>query len=371
MVTSPGRPRAARRALLLVSLGAAAAAGALALVVAVLVGYHFATHGRTPPIRDSAGREVPGSAASLERVALGGVPQSILIRGRSPRNPVVLFLHGGPGLPAVCLSHAWQRTLEDDFVVVQWDRRGVGKSYFGDIPSRYLTVRRLLDDTYELVNFLRGRFGQDRLILVGHSWGTYLGMLAVRERPEMFRAYVGVGQLSGSGRGDTALQRARLEFVRREAARRGEAEAERELGRQGGEAVSEWVVRFGGELRGAGSWWPLARVMLASPECTLADVYGAVKGAELYRRSLVYDVPSDTLDVDVTRVEVPVYFVAGRQDYVVPSELAERYFSVLRAPRKAWFWFEGSAHYAFLEEPVRFAQVMRQVAAETAPGQAR
>jgi len=360
-------PASLRRALRLVLKGVSIGVGALILALLFAIGRHLLTHGDTPPIRDASGQTVPGSIASLEPISLGGVPQWVLIRGRSTRNPVVLFLHGGPGMPAMFLAHAWQRPLENDFVVVHWDRLGVGKSYFDGIPSRYLSVRRLLDHTYELVNVLRGRFQQDRIILVGHSWGAYLGMLAVRERPDLFRAFVGVGQPTGPGRGDTAAARFQEAFVRREAARREVPEAVRELDDEGRAVLEKWVFRFGGELRGATSCWPLMRIGLRAPEYTLADLFNMRKGLALYSRGLSYDVPADTLRVNVTAVQVPIFIVAGRYDYVTPSELAERYFAQLRAPKKAFVWFERSAHFPFLEEPERFAEVLRQVAAETAP----
>ncbi len=356
-----------RRALALAARAAGALLALLATACLVLVVGHVLTHGRTPPIVDARGAPVPGSVASLERMQLGGVPQSVLIRGRSTRNPVVLFLHGGPGMPAMYLAHAWQRPLEDDFVMVQWDRRGVGKSYFGDIPARHLTVRRLLDDTYELVNILRGRFAQERIILVGHSWGSYLGMLAVRERPDLFRAFVGVEQVTGPGHGDTAAARLQEAFIRSEAARRGAPEAARELDAKGPAAVEKWLFRFGAEVHSATSWWPLLRLGLEAPEYTLGDVLRIPKGLALYARAMTYDVPADTLRADVTAVQVPVYIVAGRWDLTTPTALAERYFAALRAPHKEFFLFERSAHFPFLEEPARFAEVLRRVATETAP----
>ncbi|MEK7667181.1 MAG: alpha/beta hydrolase [Gemmatimonadota bacterium] len=363
-MTAPA-PRA-RRALRFLLLGAGTGVGALVGLAVLATGWHVATHGRTPPISDASGRPVPGSIASLERISLGGVPQWVLIRGRSTRNPVVLFLHGGPGMPAMYLAHAWQRPLEDDFVVVHWDRLGAGKSFFGGIPARYLTVRRLLDNTYELVNILRGRFQQDRIILVGHSWGSYLGMLAVRERPDLFRAFVGAGQVTGAGRGDTLAARLQEAFIRREAERRGVPEAARELDEQGRAVVEKWLFRFGGELQGATSWWPLMRIGLRAPEYTLGDVVRMQRGLALYAGAMGYDVPADTIRVNVTAVQVPAFFVAGRHDYTTPSDLVERYFAGLRAPQKAFVWFERSAHFPFLEEPARFAEVMRQVAAATA-----
>ncbi len=252
--------------------------------------------------------------------------------------------------------------------MVQWDRRGAGKSYFGDIPPRYLTVRRLLDDTYELTNILRGRFAQDRIFLVGHSWGTYLGMLAVRERPDLFRAYVGVGQLTGVGHGDTALARLQDEFIRREAARRGVPEAVRELDAEGRSVVEKWIFRFGGEVHGATSWWPLMRLGLEAPEYTLGDVFRIPKGLQLYSRAMTYDVPADTLSGDVTAVRVPVshHRRAVRRDGALRG-WPRQYFQRLEAPKKGFFWFERSAHFRFLEEPAHFAAVMRRIARETRP----
>src|SRR5512133_1151609 len=168
-------------------LAAAALAAAAAGVVA-------SRRGATPPILGADGEPLPGSVASLERVRLGGVEQAILVRGADRTRPVVLFLHGGPGMPAMFLAHAWQRPLEDDFVVVQWDRRGTGKSRHG-VPSDSLGVRRVLDDLHELTALLRARFGGGRVLLVGHSWGSYLGLLAVRERPDDYLAFVGTGQM--------------------------------------------------------------------------------------------------------------------------------------------------------------------------------
>jgi pimeloyl-ACP methyl ester carboxylesterase len=122
--------------------------------------------GRTPAIH---GRN---SIASLERVRIGNVDQYILIRGNDTSLPVLLFLHGGPGMPAMYLAHAFQRDLEKDFVVVQWDRRAAGKSYREDITST-LTTEQLVADTVDLTNVLRARFHQNKIYLVAHSWGTW------------------------------------------------------------------------------------------------------------------------------------------------------------------------------------------------------
>ena len=128
----------------------------LALAGLGIVSYLWFTPGRTPAIPG------PNSVASLERVRIGGVDQFILIRGNDTSLPVLLFLHGGPGMPAMYLAHAFQRELEKEFVVVQWDRRGAGKSYREDI-SGTLTTEQLVADTVELTNLLRARFHQNKI----------------------------------------------------------------------------------------------------------------------------------------------------------------------------------------------------------------
>ena len=125
--------------------------------------YLWFTPSRTPAIKG------PHTIASLERLRIGDLDQYILIRGNDTSLPVLLFLHGGPAMPAMYLAHAFQRELEKEFVVVQWDRRGAGKSYREDIGNT-LTTEQLVGDTIELTNVLRTRFHQDKIYLVGHSW---------------------------------------------------------------------------------------------------------------------------------------------------------------------------------------------------------
>jgi pimeloyl-ACP methyl ester carboxylesterase len=164
--------------------------------------------GRTPPT------SAPGSIASLEKLKIGGVNQWILIRGYDQTKPVLLFLRGGPGMPSMYLAHKFQPELERDFVVVHWDRRGAGKSFDAHLQISTLSVRQTLNDTYELTLMLRERFHKQRIYLVGHSWGSYLGLLAVHEHPEYYSAFIGMGQPAGNRDQVYALRR---EFLSRAA----------------------------------------------------------------------------------------------------------------------------------------------------------
>ncbi len=180
---------------ILKSLAAAAAILALLLVILLII-----KRPRTPKIKDEAGRSLAGGIAALEKISLGGQPQWILIRGQDRALPVLLFLHGGPGMPMMYLAHTFQRHLEDSFVCVQWDQRGAGKSYYSGMPTQNLTVEQILKDAEELVQELQVRFGQNKIYLAGHSWGSYLGMLLIQRHPKLFHAYIGIGQVVDEAR---------------------------------------------------------------------------------------------------------------------------------------------------------------------------
>jgi pimeloyl-ACP methyl ester carboxylesterase len=314
----------------------------------------------TPPVRSADGRVVPDSVASLEKIRIGGVDQWILARGRSRRNPVLLFLHGGPGMPAMYLAHAFQRELEDSFTVVHWDRRGAGKSYSKRIPGASLSVSNQLADTIELVRILRDHFGQSRIYLLGHSWGSLLGLIAVARHPELFDAYIGVGQVVD----DNQARKVQLEFVEREARARGDREALEEIARGPG-SLEKYLFRYGAELTGATSWWPLLGIGLRAPEYSFWDSMKVPRGVSFSHAHTRDDVLFGRAPREAVKaLELPAWFFAGRRDYATPSALVARYVEELAAPRKELVWFEHSAHFPFLEEPARFAAEMRRVRAD-------
>ena len=319
-----------------------------AFLVVVGLFYWWFTPGRTPQIA------AVHSIASLERIRIGGVDQYVLIRGDDTTLPVLLFLHGGPGMPAMYLAHEFQRPLEREFVVVQWDRRGAGKSYRQDIGDT-LSSEQLVADTIELTNLLRARFHQDKIYLVGHSWGTYLGMIIVARHPELYRAYVGIGQLARSGRLVTEIQD---NYIRQCARRDGDQEAIKEFDQKGAEVRETLLFRFGGEIHRAKSYFPLLMAGLTAPEYSLRDVLNVPKGVALYSKNFVYNSISGDLMDAIAQVEIPVYFFTGRHDYTDPFALTEDYYLKIKAPKKRLVWFEDSAHFPFFEEPVKFATEM-------------
>jgi proline iminopeptidase len=175
-----------------------------ALILAALVVW-LALPARTPAILGTDGKPLPGSIAELTTVKLGGHNQAIMIRGYSVDNPVLLYLSGGPGQSDLPFSRVMFEELSRDFVVVSWDQRGTGKSYAALEPTSTLTLEQAISDTIELTNYLHQRFGQEKIYMLGESWGTTLGVLAVQQHPELYYAWIGSGQMVSQRETDRQL----------------------------------------------------------------------------------------------------------------------------------------------------------------------
>lgn len=301
---------------------------------------------------------------------LGGVNQSILVQGKHESDPVLLFLHGGPGVPIIPFVRDFDANakLREHFVIVYWDQRGAGKSYDADIPAESMNIAQFLADTYELVEILRARFHTPKIYLVGHSWGSILGVLSVARHPELFYAYVGIGQAVHLQENEKISYQFALDAARKT----DNQKALRQLIAIGPppyqnykEMMVErwWVNRFGGRRRAertdllvslgsmennrASSAIPFVGALewLHGPYFSLEHLW-----EELQRVNLFQQAPT---------LNVPVYFLAGTYDYYTPSVLVQRYYQTLTAPKgKSFIWFEHSAHALPIEEPDKFYDVL-------------
>lgn len=321
-------------------------------------------HAETKRILGDLQRVVtPNGVQSLEKVRLGGIEQWISIRGADRDNPVLLYLHGGPAQPMMPASWTFQRAWEDYFTVVQWDQRASGKTYLASDPVEVadtIRIERYVDDALELIALLRERFGKDKVVVLGHSWGTIVGMEVLLRRPEWLHAYVGLGQVISVEENETlgyeyALRRARAEGHR-------EAIAELEalapypgpepLHRDRIGAQRKWSIHFGG-LSGyrdnANQYFAAQRL---SPDYSEADRRAIHDGSLLTLDRILAE--WNTVDFrGVREVGAPVVMFMGRHDYTTPSQQAADWVARVKAPDKDAVWFEHSAHLAPLEEPGR------------------
>lgn len=333
------------------TLSAAAIVAAIILALGGALLWLQFGHGYTPQLKGA------DSVALLEQVQLGQFKQWVLIRGAHRSSPILLFLHGGPGMPMMYLEHAFGHDLEQHFVVVEWDRLGAGKSYHPNIPVAAMRVTREIEDTHQLIELLCARFGKSKVYLVGHSYGSYLGMLVAARYPNLIAAYVGVGQV-------TDPQQAREvqdSLFRREAEASGDQELLSQLAQHRAIERERWLFKYHAELYHSTSWLPLLWTGLLAPEYRLSDALNIPRGVSFTHEYLRYDAIDGALSNNIDSLKVPVYFFLGRHDYTTPSKLAIAYLNKLKAPRKQVIWFEDSAHFPFLEQPKTFAAEMLRV----------
>ena len=324
---------------------------AIVLLLAIIGAGLWLRPAYTPPISlwdaiSGAGKSI----ASLEEIRLGGDDQWLLIRGRDRTKPILLVLHGDPGRPEMYMAHAFQRPLERDFVVVQWDRRGTGKSYYDD-PDRPIRTSQEIADTVELIGRLQRRFGQRKVILVGHSYGSLIGAAVAQAHPELVRAYVGVGQVACTEQDEDAIQDS---WLRKVAAEKGDRRTEAYAKAGGDWDRRDAIMANGGEVRGIAGPIPFAWIGLTAPEYTLADVINIQDGWVYDHDHIVFDGPPLPLARSIPALAVPAYFFQGRKDYLAPSLCVERYAAALQAPVSRMVWFDKSAHFPFLDDPEGF-----------------
>jgi pimeloyl-ACP methyl ester carboxylesterase len=305
----------------------------------------------------------PNGVQETFEVTLGGTRQVVNVRGTDRRHPLLLFVHGGPASVEMPMAWTFQRPWEDYFTVVQWDQRAAGRSYPLNEPAKIaatLTPDRYRDDAIELIEQLRRRYGQRKVVLMGYSWGSMVGLAVAAKRPDLLHAYVGIGQGVDFRENERVGYAWTLERARAE----GNDKALREL-----EAIRpypgdgpldfakttvqrNWSVYYGALAayrHDANFYFRSTRL---SPEYTPADRRAWNDGAE-FTMKLLWPQLANLSFASLRRLDVPVVLLLGRHDYTTPSTLAAEWLGRLQAPAKKAVWFEHSAHMPMVEEPGR------------------
>ena len=304
------------------------------------------------------------------RIPLGGVKQAIHIWGTKAENPVLLFLHGGPGVPnrhGIAKNHL---DLTDDFTVVAWDQRGTGGSYFGCDPAT-LTLDQLVSDCGELLRYLCKQLNQQKIFLLGGSWGTELGTLVCQKYPDLVAGYIGYGQVVNGIENETVS----YNYVLKKAKEAGCAEDIAELEKIGPPVDGQYqpvfeglmtqrklLKKYGGVSAKSNDGYFKTTVMpiLKSPELSLRDKIGTAKGYEVCLRNMWPTIVHYDFIQDCGPFRMPYYIFQGRQDNNTPASLVQAYYDSIEAPDKDLIWFEHSAHGPLGEEPEKFKKLLRE-----------
>jgi pimeloyl-ACP methyl ester carboxylesterase len=313
----------------------------------------------TAPFRDDRGRILPHSIARIERWKINGIAESVILRGRDIKNPVLVWIHGGPGSSETPILRCFNAPLEDHFVVVYWDQRYAGRSLdpFAPPPS-HVSIDDYVSDLDVLVDRLKARFHVPKVVLVAHSWGTLIGALYAEKHPENVSAYVGIGQVANS----VESEKRSYAFALDEARKRHDAEALEELIALGPPprrdalpfTPRDLLARYGGAYHQGDISLPHMTLIAAGQSEANWREPVAILLADKYDAKAVALIPQVILDKDHTQFRVPVILISGRYDRVSDASVAYRYFESISAPRKEFVWFEQSAHSPPFEEPAKF-----------------
>ncbi len=339
--------------------------GLLVIAVAGHEVLQFRTASTRPAIDADAGYDV------LRTIPVRGTSQWIQIRGKNRDNPLLLFLHGGPGAPMMALGPQFQNRWESDFNVVHWDQRGSGKTYF-EQDTGQPTFDDMLADAEAVVSWLREYSGQQKIYLLGHSWGTALGSPLVMKHPEWFHSYFATGMFVRGNENESVGYARTLQIAREREDTAGISALERiapypledgSLPHTALLTLRKWQTRYGvgfSHKLGDSSMTTFLAYGFASPDYTLEDFSFFFRDlseqwAPITRELAHYDISDYG-----TAFEVPVVFLLGRHDWQTPSTIAEAFFwHELEAPHKRLVWLESSAHFTFMDEPEIFARELR------------
>jgi len=336
---------------------------------ALLIGLAFflaaTSRSHTPPFKNADGGVIETSIAEERRISLGGAEQYVLIRGVDRSAPLLIFLHGGPGYSAMPFNRLRNADLEQNFVFVNWDQRGAGYSLSAAKDRTTLTLDQLARDLDELIDILRAEFGQEKVLLIGHSWGSLLGLEYVSRHPEKAAAYIGVSQMADTA----ASERDVYDWALRQAQMRNDDKTVQSLEKNGGppyDSPAKMMAHRRAANKLGGVWyepkpdWYFAREYLRAEEFAWPGYWSLVRAGALSLEILFETFSALDAAETYPQLNAPVFFIEGRHDHVVSPKAAEEYLSVLEAPYKEMIWFERSGHMPNWEEPERFnSEVLR------------
>lgn len=294
--------------------------------------------GKPTPFVDENGSPLAGSISEKVFVNINGVEQGMFIKSKDATHPVLIYLHGG--MPDYFLTQRYPTGLEDYFTVVWWEQRGSGISYSADIPPETMTLEQMISDTLEVTNYLRHRFGKEKIYLMGHSGGTFIGIQAAARAPELYYAYIGVAQMSYQ----LKSERLAYEYMLKRFKENGNTRMARKLEAAPvtmTDGTPDTYLALRDEAMhslGIGTTHDMNSVItgiflpsLTSRDYTLIEKVNMWRGKSRSGVSLLWETMLATdLSKQVPELDIPVYFFEGIYDYTCSYTEAKSYFEKLR-----------------------------------------
>jgi pimeloyl-ACP methyl ester carboxylesterase len=343
----------------------------LMCLLASLTALFIMSPGRVKPFLDQAGQILAGSISEKVFIKIGGVKQGMFIRGKDIRNPVLLFVHGGPSFPEYFLFEKYPVGLEDHFTVCYWEQRGVGISFSREVALESMTLQQFASDAIEVTNYLRNRFKNEKIFIMAHSGGTSFAIRAVESHPQLYHAYIGIAQITRQVLSEKMCYRYMLNQYLAD----GNSKMVAELKKYPIlENDSLLLPYFNSVLRdkamhdlGIGTMHNMRSIIKdiflpswTSRAYTVREKFNIWKAKFSFvpKSGLRYQIISLDIPGEIPGLEIPVYFISGKYDLTVNKDLSKEYLEKIEAPVKGFYTFGNSAHSPMFEEPEKLLEIL-------------
>ena len=313
----------------------------------------------------------PNGIDQMEMAEIGGIRQALYFRGQNKDNPVILYLHGGPGFANIPFIHTYQYSWESDFTIVNWDQRNSGKTLAANDPvavAGTLSIERAVADAHEVTLYIKQQLGKEKIIVLGQSWGAALGTILVQTYPEDYSMYIGTGQAANGIEGARLCYEKALELSRA-AGNQKDVDALVALAPyppatfdesifHKAEVVGKYQAKYKiGVSVGLGTLLPA----LTSPYYTTGEMIAFIKGVVnqkqyhggVYPFFFEYDAHHYGTDYPI-----PVYYIQGENDWQTPYPLAKAFFEEISAPDKMFFSVPNAGHFTTLDDKEEFTRIL-------------
>ncbi|MFD2445558.1 alpha/beta hydrolase [Bacillus sp. CGMCC 1.16607] len=323
---------------------------------------------------------VNGGISEVEEIKIGGINQSLLIEGADKSNPVCIFLHGGPGAPFPfgVSARSLFPEITKSCTAVYYDQRGSGKSYVKNMDVSIMNMDQFVSDANEVVDFVRNKFNQEQIVVIGNSFGSIVGIELAHRYPEKIRAYIGLGQVTNVVEG----QKHAYHWLQTEASKKDDKKTLKILEEIGGapyfnerEAkLGDLLNKYPGynyfdENTKKASILGLIKGVFTSPDYSISDIYKTLISAPKFSifdsKDLQEEIIKTNLFETVPEMKTSVYFIQGKHDKVANYSLAKEYLDTLKTSgKKEFFTLENSAHYPNENDFKEFKKILVRILEE-------
>lgn len=310
-------------------------------------------------------------------IDIDGMKQYIQIRGENTGNPVMIFIHGGPASPMGYVSAYYQRELESQLTIINYDQRGCGRTYYANDCNANSNIDLLVNDLNAIVEYAKERFGKDNVIIAGHSWGTVIGSIYVQKYPENVSCYIGISQITNLYENKlnvarTALEKNEIKGTKDEQKltelikRMNQVKAYDDMSLDDLSqlvSVTSKYIACEGEMSG------LSQMItgITSPDMNFDDMkwfmlqMNTEKFFSQNKEIMEYAFFGFDIDILSKNYHVPVYYLAGKSDYAVCQKDAQAYYESIEAPDKAFYWIENAGHGIFMDNPKLYCDTIKTI----------